>query len=586
MRALWTFFASRRFALRTPPAGRQTIADARSRVWGKGLKLFFRPFGMDGPQRASCPLRSKKCITALVALGLLLPVQAMAAQATASGQVVSQKPDAIAITIYNDDLAMISELRTVNLPAGRSVISFEGVSDRMIPQTAVLQEFSGFTLEQNFDFNLLGKGSLLASAIGEEVTLITTNPKTGREKERRGRIVFGARGVVIDFGDSYEALQCSAMPERLVFDALPEDLLARPTLSIEVTAEKAGPQEIRLGYLTSGYGWNANYRFDLNESGKSGRLTGWLTIDNQTAVSVENADMSAVAGELQRLAETRAPESSTKNFYANCWRRGNTKTGIRTSIYGFTQSRARRLEKDGEVAYMMAPSAEMAMADEITVTGSRMMRQDMKAEREDLGDYKLYRTPWPTTVAAYQTKQIMFLDKEQVDVEKIHVLKFGGRWGSSQIVPTTIEYRVDNSREGKLAEPLPQGTWRVLQPLQGRGRFYLGENWQDNLAVGLPVELEIGQSNDVVIETVLVSDETYRTSRETTVITRSFEHKIHNASPETVTVEITESEEDWVPPKIRRQSLQRVADKQRPTWQLKVAPGEIKTLRYTVRWEE
>ncbi len=541
--------ASRRFASRMPPAG-----------------------------------RLKKAVTmALAVVGLLLPSPAMAEPT----QVVSQKPDTIAITIYNDDLAMVSELRVVDLPAGRSVISFEGVSDRMIPQTAVLQEFSGFTLEQNFDFNLLGKGSLLASAIGEEVTLITTNRETGREQKRRGRIVSGARGVVIDFGDSYEALQCSAMPERLVFDALPEDLLARPTLSIEVNAEKAGPQDIRLGYLTSGYGWNANYRFDLDESGKSGRLTGWLTIDNQTAVSVENADMSAVAGELQRLAETRAPESSSKNFYANCWRRGNTKTGIRTSIYGFVRARGeQRLQKSTMMYEMAAPVAEMAMGDEITISGNRASRDEMKAEREDLGDYKLYRTPWPTTVSAYQTKQIMFLDKEQVDVEKIHVLKFDGRWGSSQIVPTSIEYRVDNEREGKLAEPLPQGTWRVLQPLQGRGQFYIGKNWQENLAVGLPVELEIGQSNDVVIETALLSDETYRTSRETTVITRSFEHKIHNASPELVTVEITESETDWVPPKIRRQSLQRVADKQRPTWQLKVAPGEIKTLRYTVRWEE
>ncbi len=521
-------------------------------------------------------------LSLISSFALLWPMMAIAA----SAQIVSTKPDAIAITIYNDDLAMISELRTVNLPAGRSVISFEGVSDRMIPQTAVLQAFSGFTLEQNFDFNLLGKGSLLASAIGEEVTLITTNPKTGREQKRRGRIISGAQGVVIDFGDSYEALQCSALPERLVFDGLPEDLLARPTLSIEVTAEKAGPQEIRLGYLTSGYGWNANYRFDLDESGKSGRLTGWLTIDNQTAISVENADMSAVAGELQRLAETRAPESSTKNFYANCWRRGNTKTGIRTAIYGFAQPRRRGLEKRSRMYEMAAPAPEMAQADEITISAAKVSRDDMKAEREDLGDYKLYRTPWPTTVAAYQTKQIMFLDKQQVDVEKIHVLKFDGRWSDSQIVPTIIEYRIDNDREGKLAEPLPQGTWRVLQPLQKGGRFYLGEDWQDNLAVGLPVELEIGQSNDVVIETVLVADETYRTSRETTVITRSFEHKIHNASPELVTVEITESEEDWTPPKIRRQSLRRVVGEQRPTWRLKLSPGEIKTLRYTVRWEE
>ena len=511
-----------------------------------------------------------------------------------AAEIISEKPDYIAISIYNDDLALISELRTVDLPKGRSTIIFSGVSDLIIPQTALLQSFSGFTLEQNFDFNLLTKGSLLEKAVGETISLVTTNSATGEIEQRQGTILSGGQGVVIDFGGTYETLHCSAMPERIIFDQLPDGLQAKPTLSIIVNAEEAGPQEIRLAYLSSGFGWQANYRFDLSGVRRAednvGHLTGWLTIENRTAMFVEQADMVAIAGDLQRLWETRAQKGSAKSFYANCWQKGTTKKGIPAQIYGFQPA----YDNDGyaqEKMLMMpapmAPTARMAREaeDSIVVTASR-------ASQEDLGDYKLFRVPWATDVAAYQTKQILFLEQDDVAYEKFHVLRYEGLWDDGGQEVTEIEYHLDNDKDGNLAKSLPEGMWRIMQAaspkLGGRpgSPFYLGEDVQDNLAVGLPVKINVGTAADVQIETRVVDEKNIETRRDTIITTKIIEHEIFNASPDPVVVKIIESEDTYTPPRLKNYTIRPERGEARPTWHVSVPANASKKLRYTIFWEE
>ncbi|HJY39436.1 MAG TPA: hypothetical protein VJ299_18305, partial [Steroidobacteraceae bacterium] len=95
--------------------------------------------------------------------------------------VVSTAPDAVRVTIYRSPqtdvtpyadeeqydfdyadasgLVMVSETRTVEIPAGTSVIVFRGVADAIVPQTAALEGLPAAILESNFDYDLLTPGA-------------------------------------------------------------------------------------------------------------------------------------------------------------------------------------------------------------------------------------------------------------------------------------------------------------------------------------------------------------------------------------------------------------------------------------------
>jgi len=472
--------------------------------------------------------------------------------------ITSPAPDAVALTIYRDNLAFITETRRVDVPAGRSRLVFKGVSDLMIPQTAVLREFTGVTLERNFDFNLLSQGALLEKSVGDIVSLIRTDPATGATTEERARIVSARRGVVLDIDGQLETFDCSGLPERIVFDRLPEDLLSQPTLSIEVSAQQAGPQTFTISYLASGFDWQADYILDVTDDPDKADLTGWLTVSNRSALSLREAPTAIVAGDLQRLYETRARGFSAKSFFAACWPRGSTKTGTPVE-------RDQRLYDVAEpvpapVAMMrsaMAPEAELA-EDSIIATGSRE-----KARREDLGDYKLFRTPEPTTVAAYQTKQILFLDEAAIDVAKVHAFSFdpssyenmSNNALEAPITPATVRYDIDNSADGTLGQPLPEGTIRVMTDHQG-GSFFLGADDIKDLAIGLPVEVEVAKSPAVAAQTTVQSAKRRRIGGGKYAWTASLEHLLTNANDEAVLAEIAHGKDSRIAPlRVNRSSV-------------------------------
>ncbi len=468
----------------------------------------------------------------------------------APADLVSPAPDDVALTIYRDNLAFITETREINLPTGRSNLVFKGVSDLMIPQTAVLREFTGVTLERNFDFNLLSQGAVLEKSVGDIISLIRTDPATGATTQKRARIVSARRGVVLDIDGQLETFDCSGLPERIVFDRLPEDLLSQPTLSIEVSAEEAGPQTFTISYLASGFDWQADYILDVSNDPDKADLTGWLTVSNRSAMSLSGAPTAIVAGELQRLYETRAQGFSAKSFFAACWPRGSTKTGIPVERDQVLYDAAR--PAPAPVTMMrsaMAPEAELA-EDSLFVTSSRG-----KARREDLGDYKLFRTPEPTTVAAYQTKQILFLDETAIDVSKVHAFSFDPSSYEDMsktaieapITPALVRYDIDNSADGALGQPLPEGTIRVMTDHQG-GSFFLGADDIEDLAVGLPVEVEVAKSPTVAARTSIRSAKRRRVRGGKYAWTVSLEHLLTNANTEAVTVEIAHGKDSIISP--------------------------------------
>ena len=133
----------------------------------------------------------------------------------------------VAITIYNEDRALVQDRRELTLPAGRSRQEFPDVSAQIRPETVTMSGEGLGIVEQNFDFDLLTPSALMQKAVGETVTLVRTNPASGAEVRERARILAANGGVVMQIGNRIEVLRDDGLPTRVIFDRVPEQLRAR-----------------------------------------------------------------------------------------------------------------------------------------------------------------------------------------------------------------------------------------------------------------------------------------------------------------------------------------------------------------------
>ncbi|HEY4723295.1 MAG TPA: DUF4139 domain-containing protein, partial [Anaerolineae bacterium] len=170
----------------------------------------------------------------------------------------------VAVTIYNENLALIKDTRKVMLNAGLNHLALREVSGKMRSETALLRSLSRpgaiSVLEQNFDFDLLTPAKLLEKYVGRSVRIIKTNSYTGAETVETAQVLSANNGVVLKIGDRIE----TGLPGRIVYDAVPENLRDRPTLVTQLHNAHAGQQTLELSYLTGGLSWQADYVAELS----------------------------------------------------------------------------------------------------------------------------------------------------------------------------------------------------------------------------------------------------------------------------------------------------------------------------------
>ncbi|MBL8478600.1 MAG: DUF4139 domain-containing protein, partial [Sterolibacteriaceae bacterium] len=203
----------------------------------------------------------------LLAAGLLAATVAHAADPARDVASTAADREAVAVTVYNDDLALVKERRKVDLPAGLTRLSLREVAAQMRPETALLRAVSGPAVqlvEQNFDFDLLTPQKLLEKYVGRQVTVIRSHPTSDAEKRETATVLAAGQGTVLRFADRIE----TGVPGRLAFDSVPANLRDRPTLSVLLDAG-GGKQSRELSYLTSGLAWKADYVANLSTDGKS-----------------------------------------------------------------------------------------------------------------------------------------------------------------------------------------------------------------------------------------------------------------------------------------------------------------------------
>jgi len=425
--------------------------------------------------RAFILLVSAMAVAAPIAAQPMIPVPSQTAQGD------------IAVTIYNNNRALIEDKRQLDLPAGRSRQEFRDVSAQIEPATVTLNGRGIGIVEQNFDFDLLSPAALMQKAVGQTVTLVRTNPATGAETRERAHILAVNGGVVMQIGDRIEVLRDDGIPARVIFDKVPETLRPRPTLSVTLNADGGGRRPVTLTYLTPGLGWAADYVALFDEANGRMDVQGWITLTNTSGTPYVNASTLLVAGAV-----------------------GNAGGGYDRYNRGYP------------------PPPPPPPPDGIYRPGTET------AGRERLGDFYLYPLPERTTIADKQTKQVSFLDVSNTPAARGYEFHNGWLSTADQAQSVYSVLRFSSSRAQGLGDALPAGIIRVYQRDARGNPQFVGEHRIGHTPMGSEIGLATGQAFDIKVRSIVEERTRMSSGRWRT----RMRYTLTNASPKPVTVDL------------------------------------------------
>ena len=455
----------------------------------------------------------------LIALDLALPAMAEEQRVGLDDQT------GVAVTIYNQDLALVRDGRVMTLIKGENDVAFIDVSGHMQPETALLKSSGGKldVLEQNFDFDLLTPEKLLEKSVGGTVRVIVTDPKTGKETVEEAKVLSVANGVVLQIGDRLE----TQAPGRIVFAEVPPNLRSRPTLVTKISSDTAGKLPVELDYLTGGLSWAADYVAELAPDERSIELKGWVTLTNTSGTSYRNAKLQLVAGDVNRVRREMAAGAAT--------------------------------------AMPMSAAAPAPMAEQA------------------LFEYHLYTLGRPTTIAENQTKQVELLTGHAIPVTKEYRFAnlapgYNYQMGEAPRVNASVRLKFVNTEKSGLGIPLPQGTVRVYKADNAGQAIFVGEDAIQHTPKNEYVDLTLGQAFDVTARGKQTDFETLGDN----VYESAYEIEFKNAKSEAVTVILAQTVPgDWK--MLEESANHEKADASTALWHISVPANGSTKLTYRVR---
>ncbi len=476
---------------------------------------------------------SKSILAHLLVAGLVtLPHASLAAPRDEKISTATDQKE-VAVTIYNDNLALVKDARRVRLDRDFNKLAWREVSAQMRPETAQLRNLTapnGFRLqEQNFDFDLLTPEKLLEKYQGKEVTVIRTHPTTGADSRETATVLSTHGGAVLKFADRIE----TGVPGRLAFSGVPDNLRDKPTLVMSLINPVAGDQNLELSYLTSGLSWRADYVAELNEADDRLDLNGWVTLTNQSGAAYPNAKLQLVAGDVNRVRKQQAMP------------RG-----------------------------MVAMAAKMADAAEM--------------KEESLFEYHLYTLQRPTTLSENQTKQVALMSASSVPTAKEFLLEgashyYSGQYGDiGQKIKVGVFVEFQNKGTG-LGIPLPKGVIRVYKKDALGNAQFVGEDQIDHTPKNESIRMKLGEAFDLTADKKQTDFQKLAgTGRYNYVFETAYQIVIKNAKTDAVTVTVREPMPgDWT---MVSESLPHTkAASGVAEWAVKVPAEGKTTLMYRVR---
>ncbi len=359
---------------------------------------------------------------------------------------------AVNLTVYNMGRGLVKDVRRLTVPSGQGELRFMDVAAQIMPQTVHVKSLTAAdkfrVLEQNYEYDLISRSKLLDKYVGQKIKVMNWNQFQDKKETVEATLISNNEGEIYDVnGEIYLGL-----PGISVLPSLPENLIAKPTLTWLFDNGGSAAQEVEVSYMTNGVTWNADYVLVVNKDDSAGDLAGWVTIDNQSGATYKEAQLKLVAGKPNVVQ----PQSLGRNKMA---------------------------------MYEMATDA----------VGSAQFQE------ESFFEYHLYDLQRKTTIKDKQTKQISLLEAEGVALTKtfiarINDVNFWQENAATLKVPVKVGVSFKNREADHLGMPLPAGTIRLYKQDKKGGQQFIGEDNLGHTPKDEEVKLSVGEAFDVVAE--------------------------------------------------------------------------------------
>jgi hypothetical protein len=326
------------------------------------------------------------------------------------------------------------------------------VASRINPVTVHVKSVSDpglfAVIEQNYEYDLMNEKKLLDKYVVKKIKIIDWNKYQDRKEQVEAELLSNNQGQVYRIGGEIYL----GHPGIKVLPELPENLIAKPTLTWLYRNVCMRPQDLEVSYLTDGISWNADYVLVLNKDDTATDISGWVTIDNTSGATYDDAVLKLVAGKVNRAE-------------------------VRTKDRAFAM-KSMVMEEAGQPQFL----------------------------EKAFYEYHIYNLQRKTTIKDRQTKQISLFEAAGVGIEKeflVHGTKgyFTSRTRGDKIKnPVNVYVKFSNSQDNGLGIPLPEGIMRLYKRDEDGGQQFIGEDRIEHTPRNEEVKLKTGEAFDIVAE--------------------------------------------------------------------------------------
>ncbi len=379
----------------------------------------------------------------------------------------------VSLTVYNQNLGLVKEIREVQVDKGAFKLEAADVAAQIDPTSVHLNIEGVAILDQDFEYDLVSRERLLERYLEQEIEVFT---EQGELFEGKLLSASGSQLILQAKNGNVQIVSPDAIRD-IRFGELPGGLRTRPTLVWSLIGEKAGKQQAELSYLTHGMNWHAEYVAVVEEDSDNLELSSWVSIENRSGATYENAKLKLMAGDVRI-----APE------------------------FVMDGGRYRAMEAKAQ----MAPPA---------------------FEEKAFFEYHLYTLQRLTTLKDRQTKQIALFDPATVLAKREYIY-------DGQRNPKKVNVRLvfKNDKKAGLGIPLPAGKVRVYQEDSDGSLEFVGEDRIAHTPKEEEVKLTVGSAFDIAAERAMT--ETKRLADR--IREEAYRIKLRNHKDEDVEVTVVE----------------------------------------------
>jgi hypothetical protein len=457
-----------------------------------------------------------------------------------------------ALTIYNQDFAVVRDSVPLDLKSGANPVVYSGATAQVEPDSVILRDPAGKhslqILEQNYRNDPVSQELLLSLFEGKTIDFqnIRTKDNTQIQELIPGKIV---RSGYIPGGAAEQPiievngkLQFS-LPGQPLFPDLGSDTILKPAFNWLLQSDQPGKFDAEVGYITGGFDWSASYNLVSPEKGDVVDLVGWITMNNNSGKTFEDAKIKLMAGDVNKIQP---------------------------------QNRA-----------MLAGYARKAMAMDA-------MEAAPAVTEKAFDEFHLYSIARPTTLHDHETKQVEFVHAEKMYAPTIYVydgaegyrfygLNYDRGWGQSDNKKILVQREFKNAETNQLGIALPKGKLRFYRRDDDGQLQFVGENEIDHTPRNETVRVTTGNSFDLVGERKQTD---FRVDTGEKWIDETFEIKLRNRKKDQpVEIRVVEHLYRWSNWNITAKSDDFVKkDSQTIEFRVPVKPDEEKTVTYTVHY--